>query len=89
MTQDCVQNWEGIYNSRRRRENRTPKVSPSITLASVPRPVSTSVKLSKRLDVRFTCWFREKSRPVPTGSRKEVGNVCCKLSRRTFVKNTD
>jgi hypothetical protein len=41
------------------------------------------------LDVRFTCWFREKSRSVPIGIRKEVGNVCCKLSRRTFVKNTD
>lgn len=89
MTQDCILNWEGIYSSRQRRENRTPNVSPGITLTSVPRPVSTSVKLSKKLDVRFTCWFREKSRSVPIGIRKEVGNVCCKLSRRTFVKNTD
>ncbi|HJS65861.1 MAG TPA: hypothetical protein VJ760_00825 [Nitrospiraceae bacterium] len=89
MMQDCVQNREGIYSSRQRRENRMPNVSPDIILASVPRPVSTSVKLSKKLDVRFTRWFKEKSRPVPIGIRKEAGNVCGELSRRTVVKNTD
>lgn len=72
MKQDCPHNGDGAYSSRQRRQNRAPNVSPGIALASVPRPVSTSVKLSEKVDVRLTCWFSAKSRPTPIGIRKEV-----------------